>query len=131
MTRPAVLPAAPADVEVRSFSNPWTRLWPLWRHAAWFGVLFAAMATFVAVRVDVKQATADLHRNERLLREAQIDGERLALEMATRRRAVALEAQADAMTLALQVPVRAAGAAPAVAPVATPVAALDIASGAP
>ena len=68
------------------------RLLPLWRHGVWLCSLFAVLACAAAIRLDVQQMRKDLDRNTRAQREARILNERLQLEVASRRRAVAMEA---------------------------------------
>jgi len=75
------------------------RLLPLWRHGVWLCSLFAVLASAAAVRLDVQQMRKDLDRNTRAQREARILNERLELEVASRRRAVAMEAVAAQMAM--------------------------------
>ena len=91
----AVLPVT--DTPARS--GLLSRLLPLWRHAAWLAALFLVCAAAVSVRLDVQQTRKDLDRNMRMEREAQVLNERLRLEMDARRRAVAVEAIAQSLSL--------------------------------
>ena len=75
------------------------RLLPLWRHALWFVLLFAAFAGYVSVRLDVQQLRKDLDRNARAQREAHILNDRLRLEQDTRRQASTMEAVASELQL--------------------------------
>ncbi len=75
------------------------RLLPLWRHGVWLAATFAVLACAVAVRLDVQQMRKDLDRNTRAQREASILNERLHLEVASRRRAVAMEAVAAQLAM--------------------------------
>jgi hypothetical protein len=79
------------------------RLLPLWRHGVWLGTLFAVLACSVAIRLDVQQMRKDLDRNTRAQREANIVNERLHLEVASRRRAVAMEAVAAQLAMSADV----------------------------
>ncbi len=81
------------------------RLIPLWRHAVWVVSLFAVLAAWVQVRVDVQQLRTDLDRNGRATREARIVNDRLRLEVDSRRRAVAVEALAAQLQMTSQVPI--------------------------
>lgn len=80
---------APSDVAARL---EW--LAPLWRHAVWLVALFALLTMWVDVRVDVQQVRKDLDRTGRAHREAQIQNDRLQLEIDARRRSVVLESAA-------------------------------------
>jgi hypothetical protein len=75
------------------------RLLPLWRHGVWLCSLFVVLASAAAIRLDVQQMRKDLDRNTRAQREARILNERLELEVASRRRAVAMEAVAAQMAM--------------------------------
>jgi hypothetical protein len=87
---------APAAHEWRS---GFSRLVPLWRHAAWLLALFVVLAFWVQVRLDVQQLRTDLDRNTRMTREARIQNDRLRLEMDARRRVTALEAVAGRLAM--------------------------------
>ena len=93
-----------ADVELTTSANPWMGLVALWRHAVWFGLLFAILVGAVSVRLAVRQSVLDLERNNQLMREATLQHERLRLEVQTRRRAVAMEELAKALELSPDVP---------------------------
>jgi hypothetical protein len=93
-----------ADVELTASVNPWTGLLAWWRHAVWFGLVFAMLAGAVSVRLAVRQSVVDLERNNQLMREATLQHERLRLEVQTRRRGVAMEELAKVMQLSSDVP---------------------------
>jgi hypothetical protein len=76
-----------------------SRLIPLWRHAVWFVLVFAAFAGYASIRLDVQQLRKDLHRNVRAQREAHILNDRLRLEQDARRQAATMEAVATELQL--------------------------------
>lgn len=92
-TAPSTLLAAPR------WTNPLHRLVPLWRHGVWALSLFAVLAASTAIRLDVQQMRKDLDRNARAQREAQIQNDRLRLELDARRRAAHMEQVAAALAL--------------------------------
>lgn len=92
--------AVPApDIEVQGWASPWLRLLPLWRYALVAAMVFGMAVFAVAVRGDVQRTMKELDRNESLRREARIQNERLHLELASRRRAVAMEQAAATLAV--------------------------------
>ena len=100
---PLAFPAAQG--EAATWTSPWVRLLPLWRHGVWLTVLFAVSAMAVSIRLDVHQLQRDLDRNARMHREARVLHERLELEWAVRRRTAAVEAMAGGLGLGAEAPV--------------------------
>ncbi len=98
---PSAIPSGipSADIEIGAWSSPWVRVLPLWRYLIVGGALFLMLTAAVAVRGDVQRTMKELDRNESLRREARINNERLRLEVASRRRAVAMEQVAGSLAL--------------------------------
>lgn len=74
-----------------TWSVPWTRLVPLWRHAVFLIALFVVLAAAVVIRLDVQRLEMALDRNDRAQRGAEVLNERLLLELSARRRLQATE----------------------------------------
>ncbi|MFT7520978.1 MAG: hypothetical protein ACI9MC_003129 [Kiritimatiellia bacterium] len=81
----------------RSWSVPWSRLFPVWRHAVWLTALFIVLAVAVAIRLDVQRLHMDLDRNDRVHRSAGVLHERLVLEMDARTRLETMQGYADTL----------------------------------
>ncbi|MEZ4241871.1 MAG: hypothetical protein R3F59_38120 [Myxococcota bacterium] len=90
----------PVPTTVHEWQAVARRLVPLWRHGVWLVALFALLTLWVDIRVDVQQLRSDLDRTNRAHREAQIQRERLRLELDARRRSSALEGLASSLDLA-------------------------------
>ena len=86
-----------AAAQVRPWSVPWARLFPLWRHALWLAALFIVLAVAVAIRLDVQRLHMDLDRNDRAHRTASVLNERLTLELDARTRLETMQGYADAL----------------------------------
>jgi hypothetical protein len=100
MTRTATATALPSrSADRTSTAGALRRLVPLWRHAVWLVSLVGLVLVWVDVRVDVQQLRSDLRKSEAARREAQAENEHLRLELASRRRAIAMEAAGRQLAL--------------------------------
>jgi cyanate permease len=88
-----------------TWAIPWSRLLPLWRHAAFLLALFVVLAVAAWIRLDVQRLQVDLDRNDRETRRALVLHERLSLELEARTRMAAVQAWSTELGASADTPV--------------------------